>query len=265
MAGAPRPAGARQRMFTPPSDLDPVVRATTYPYLIPDRSYLFEDGAWQPAEIEDAHTRGRTPVIACGSNRSPEQLARKYQDFAQVTIPVQRAWLEDFDVVYAAHITGYGSIAANLQHVPGARVEVSITWLAEDQLPRMHATEGLGVDYRFARLERLAMVAEGPGGRPVTLREAFAYVYEHGSLNVAEDGDPGDHAGLAEIAAEGRPHRALRQPEAIGHVQSAVGHRGSLDDFIHETVADRALRRRREAELQARAIPFRWNDLTVIG
>ena len=174
----PRSAVAARPMFTPPSDMDPVERATTYPYLIPESSYLFENGAWQAAEIGSALTAGRTPVIACGSNRSPEQLARKFADFDEAVIPVQRAWLEDFDVVYAAHITGYGSVAANLQHVAGTRVEVSITWLADDQMDRMHATEGLGHNYHYARLYGLALHPEGGrcqnGGLRLCLRQGLA-------------------------------------------------------------------------------------------
>ncbi|MYK59998.1 MAG: hypothetical protein F4027_15885, partial [Rhodospirillaceae bacterium] len=104
-------------MFVPPSQLDPVERAMGYPYAIPDCSFVFDKAGrdkagWRPAEIGGALTDGRHPVLACGSNRSPDQLARKYFDFEAATIPVQRAWLGDFDVVYAAHITGYGAISA---------------------------------------------------------------------------------------------------------------------------------------------------------
>ena len=92
-------------MYVPPSALDPVERAMSYPYAIPDCSFVFDKAGWRPAAIDAALTIDRHPVIACGSNRSPDQLARKYFDFGAVTIPVQRAWLAEFDVVYAAHIT----------------------------------------------------------------------------------------------------------------------------------------------------------------
>jgi hypothetical protein len=261
-------ASSHQRMYTPPSDMDLVARATTYPYLIPDASYLFEDGGWRVAEIDEAMTAGRIPVIACGSNRSPEQLARKFADFAEknipVTIPVQRAWLEDFDVVYAAHITGYGSVAANLQHVPGTRVEVSITWLADDMMERMHATEGLGHNYHYARFHGLALHLEGGGVRP----EAFAYVYDKGSLRQDETADHqlgGEHAALAEIRAENRQDHHMTQPEALALVQARVGHKGDLKDFISQVVADRDLRDRHEQLLQADAVPFRWRHLEILS
>jgi hypothetical protein len=245
-------------MYVPPAAMDPVERATTYPYHIPDHAFVFEHGRWHAADDERIAglTRGRAPVIACGSNRSPEQLARKYADFEHVVIPVERAWVDDFDVVFAAHITGYGSIAANLQHVPGARVEVSITWLSDELMERMHATEGRGASYDYARIEGLTLRTEHGETRDT----AFAYVYRHGSLNVA-----GDHAGLHEIAAENRPHRSLRQREAIAHVQARIGRACALEDFIHETVADAGLRHERETLLQEDAIAFRWSRWSVVA
>lgn len=244
-------------MYTPPTAMDPIERATTYPYHIPDHAFVFEHGRWHAADDARiaALARGRTPVIACGSNRSPEQLARKYADFGHAVIPVERAWVADFDVVFAAHITGYGSVAANLQHVPGARVEVSITWLSDDLMERMHATEGRGADYDYARLDGLALRTE----HGETRNTAFAYLYRHGSLAVE-----GDHAGLHEIAAENRPHRSMRQREALEHVRARIGRACALEDFIRETVADTALRREREALLQEDAIPFRWRRWSVV-
>ena len=246
-------------MFTPPSDMDPVARATAYPYLIPDSSYVFEAGGWRPAEIDAALTAGRTPVLACGSNRSPEQLARKFADFDGPVIPVQRAWLDDFDVVYAAHITGYGAVAAKLQHIPGTRVEVSVTWLSDDQIDRMHATEGVGHDYRYARLHGLSLHPEGGGRRA----EAFAYVYDKGALRHGEP--PGDHAALAAVRAENRQDRPLSQTEALVAVCARVGHAGDIPDFVNTVVGDRDLRRRYEAVLQADAMPFRWPHLDLLS
>lgn len=57
-----------------------------------------------------------TAVLAIGSNGSPEQLARKFQQSrfpGRVLIPVVRAVLEDFDVVYAPLIAAYGSCPGN--------------------------------------------------------------------------------------------------------------------------------------------------------
>jgi len=242
-------------MFTPASDMDPVMRAETYPYLIPDTSYVFTDGHWVAADLDAGLVAGRPPVIACGSNRSPEQLARKFADFAEVTIPVERAWLTDFDVVYAAHLTGYGAVAANLHPVPGMSVEVSVTWLSDDLMDRMHATEGLGAHYDYAHVRGLALDLECTGPR----NDALGYIYRLGSLRVGSG-----PVGLAEVSAHGRRHAAWLQPAALDHVRQRIGHPGPRARFILETVGDQALRRQQEAVLQEDALPFEWPDLTVL-
>ena len=234
-------------MFVPPSALDPVERAMSYPYAIPDCSFVFDKAGWRAAAIDGALTTGRHPVIACGSNRSPDQLARKYFDFAAVTIPVQRAWIADFDVVYAAHITGYGSISACPMPSPGVRAEISITWLSDDLMARMHATEGQGFSYDYAVLSGLDLALEGGG----VLDEAFAYIHRGGALKVN-----GGLVGLSEIAAVGRSCPAWPQPRAIAEVHRRLKHEGTVEQFIRENAADRALCLAREAVLQRDALTF---------
>ena len=242
-------------MYVPPSDLDPVERAMRYPYAIPDCSFVFDKSGWRPAEIGGALAAGRHPVIACGSNRSPDQLARKYFDFDAVTIPVQRARLQDFDVVYAAHITGYGSISACPMPAPGVCVEVSVAWLPDDLMARMHATEGRGHAYDYAVLSGLGLVLEGGGA----LDTAFAYIHRGGALNV-----DGGTVGLAEVAATGRGCPSWPQPRAIAEVHRRLEHEGAVEDFIRENAADRFLRLAREAVLQQDAHPFAYEMCRVV-
>ncbi len=233
--------------------IDPIDRAMGYPYHIPDHAYLFENGHWRRIDWDDSLMDGRTAVLGAGSNRSPEQLARKYAAFREVAIPVERAWLKEFDTVYAAHITGYGSISATLQHVPGMAVEVSVTWLTPEQLARMDETEGRGTSYDLAQLDELDLLTEH-GAEHLS---AQAYIYRGGCLN-----DGGRPVGIAEIAARDRPHRALRQPDAqrLVHdrLETAGDAPGNIHTFVQENISDRALRARREAALQADALPFAW-------
>src|SRR3954463_8214794 len=52
-----------------------IALATGYPYEFPACSYLFADPARHPLPEDPlAELTGRIPVIACGSNRAPEQL-----------------------------------------------------------------------------------------------------------------------------------------------------------------------------------------------
>ena len=235
--------------------LERLARAKAYPYPIPDHCYLFERGRYRELDWSPELTEGRVPVIACGSNRSPVQLARKYQDHGHAVIPVQRAWLDDFDVVYAAHITSYGSIAAMLQHVPGTKVEVSITWLAEDLMARMDETEGRGFDYDLAALDDVTLET-ALGDIHIS---AYAYVYGHGTLV-----DAGAPVGIREIRAHGRPHRACTQSEILALVHDRLGGAADVDAFIHQNIDHPPRRRARERALQADAMPFAWPHLRIV-
>ena len=244
-------------MYVPPSALDPVERAMSYPYAIPDCSFVFDKAGWRAAAIDGALTIDRHPVIACGSNRSPDQLARKYFDFGAVTIPVQRAWLAEFDVVYAAHITGYGSISACPMPAPGVQVEVSVTWLSDDLMARMHATEGRGHSYDYAVLSGLDLALEGGG----VLDEAFAYIHRGGALNAGwRSGRPGRNRGCRDA-----PGLSWPQPRAIAEVHRRLKHEGTVEQFIRENAADRALCLAREAVLQRDALTFAREKWRVIS
>ena len=125
-------------------------RALDYPYPLARWSdYLFDHG--EVRELPDAYDySGRVPVLAVGSNRSPEQLTRKYRDTAQ--IPVTRFEMTGYDVAYCAYMTHYGSMPATLVDAPGTRVTLAITWLTRDQLARMHDTESVGPHTQFGWL-----------------------------------------------------------------------------------------------------------------
>ena len=151
----------------PESEGELLALAKSYPYPAPDRSYHFADG--QAGPIDRADFTGRVPVLAHGSNRSPEQLKRKFGTAAE--IPVSFGWLTEYDVVYSAHITQYGAVASTLQHRPGTRVRLAINWLNDAQLLRMHETEGPS-NYAFGRLVGIDLTLEH--GPAAACAEAFA-------------------------------------------------------------------------------------------
>ena len=243
-------------MVTPSAAMDPLERALSYPYEAPAHSYLFRDGTAIPATIGAAERAGRIPVLACGSNRAPAQLKRKFAATPEALIPVERVFLGEFDSVYAAHISGYGAIAATLQHCPGVRVELFITWLPESLMPRMHATEGRGAFYDYVRLDGIALMGE-TGER---LDRAYAYAFRGGCLNLG-----GAEAAVAAVPAEGRRFRAMTEAEVQAAAQAKLGDTGPLADFVLAAVHDQAGRLAREARLCADAIPFAWPRATVIA
>jgi hypothetical protein len=243
-------------MVTPHAAMDPLERALSYPYAAPAHSYLFRGGEAVPAAIGASDRAGRIPVLACGSNRAPAQLKRKFAGMAGAVIAAERVFLADFDSVYAAHISGYGAIAATLQHSPGTRVELFITWLPEALMGRMHATEGRGAFYDYVRLDGLALESEG-GDR---FGHAYAYAFRGGCLNLG-----GSPAALAAVPAERRRFRALTEAEAQAAAQAMLSESGPLEAFVLAAVRDQAVRLAREARLCADAIEFAWPRTTVIA
>ena len=123
-------------------------RAVSYPYPAPDFSFSFYKGAFVKGIRHDLENR--IPILSVGSNRSPYQLKRKFT--LDEDICVTPAILYDSDIVYAASISAYGSVPATQWPSKGALVALNVLWLNEDQLNKMHLTEGLGIAYHFVKL-----------------------------------------------------------------------------------------------------------------
>jgi hypothetical protein len=120
-------------------DLDRIRHAKSYPFPAPSHCFEYEAGAWRRLDDHSFDRNGRAPVLAAGSNQSSEQLIRKYGHMADIgIIPAQRGRLADFDCVYAAYMSSYGSVPATFQRSPGTVVTVFVLWLTEAQLVRMH-------------------------------------------------------------------------------------------------------------------------------
>lgn len=222
-----------------------VERALGYPYAVPSGSFLLVEGRHRDARglrLGETHTSGRTPLLAYGSNAAPEVLARKLGPSAgQDTVLAVRATLADFDVVYSAHISRYGSIPAALQRSPGTEVAVFVVYLSEEQLRLISATEP---NYDRALLTDLSCTLES--GEVLT--QAAAYLTRHGCLLV-----DGSEVALAGVEARGRKLPTMSQPQVLEHLRATLAPEQSLDLFIAALVADPKLRRETTSRLSRRA------------
>ena len=224
-------------------------RAFGYPYAAPAHDFVFRAGTVVPL-VDDSPLKGRTPVLAIGSNRAPEQLARKFGTGPDAVIPVTWTTVADHDVVYSAHIAGYGSLPATVHRSPGTKVQAAVTWLTGHQVARMHETERVGVAYDFFPLgvdivlERTGRRIEEPVGCYVSLGGALAL-----------DGAP---IALAEVPAEGRRFQALGQREKLGVVHARFGAGGSLEQWVIDHLGDLALPRRLAlyARMREHTLPY---------
>ena len=122
--------------------LDIFLRAITYPYQVPMYSYLqlgehsiplnadnlsFLRGfaSNEPPALSNSGIRyflagtaevdrAFTPILAAGSNASPQQLLRKFGDAQGLAIPVVHGQIGGYSSVYSAHLTRYGALPATL-------------------------------------------------------------------------------------------------------------------------------------------------------
>lgn len=222
-----------------------LARARGYPYAIPDRSYHWRGGAVH--DFNPARREGRTPVLAVGSNQSPEQLTRKFGHLDDWEIPVQRCTLAGFDVVYSAHIARYGSVPAMLQAAPGTTVTLFVNWLDEEQLTAMHETELSHGNYHYGRLDGVAVNLEGGE----TLAAVHGYFSRRG--HVTHDGDG---VALAAVPAENRTRPAHDTAAMLERVHQRLDPDHTLDDFILRLIADDSYRKEVIAALMQDAVPF---------
>ena len=222
-----------------------LARARGYPYAIPGRSYHWHGG--QVSDFDPAKTAGRTPVLAVGSNQSPEQLTRKFGHIATWEIPVQRCALAGFDVVYSAHIARYGSVPAMLQAALGTTVTLFVNWLDEQQLDAMHETELSHGNYYYGRLDDVAVRLEDGG----TLDIVHGYFSRRG--HVTQDGDG---VALATVPAENRTRPARDCGQMLAQVQQRIDPDHDLDAFIIRLIEDDGFRQTVIAALMHDAVPF---------
>lgn len=217
--------------------------AKGYPYETPPHSYLLRDGELLP--IGEAGFEGRVAVIGHGSNRAPAQLTRKFGQTREGaplsgwSLPVTFGWLHDYDVVYSAHVTGYGAIASTLTHCPGVRTRVAVNWLDEAQLVRMHETEGR--NYPFGCLRAIEIELEA--GPAAVLVDPHVYHSRHGAL--LHERQP---IGLAASPAERRPHHTMAQEDVQELIRARHHPDHDLDSHILANIADPM---RREALIAA--------------
>ncbi len=231
-----------------------IARALDYPYARPTGSFRFTSsgtGALPP----DVTLAGRIPVLACGSNAAPGQLARKYARHPETVIPVTVAILRDIACCYSAHVTGYGAIPATLDLAPGAITYAHITWLTEVQLDEMHASEAIGTNYAYVRMDEIGLTCERHGN----LGSIHAYVSKHGSYLI--DGNPVIVQG---IRCENAPFPILDQHDMQRYLLQKMAPAMSLTDFIRQNMKDSSIRAARTASLAATARQFMHPAMKII-
>ncbi len=236
-------------------------RAKAYPFTIPSRSYVVAAGAHEELGPDAAapDISGRRPVLAVGSNQSPEQLSQKFSESGWAPIPVIRARLKDFDIVYSPHVASYGSIPATLAHSPGTTVSLFVNWLTPEQEERMHETEVSAGNYHFGKLDGIELDLDPDLDSGPALTSAFVYISRRGAF--LRDGVP---VALRAIHAENRRWPALHQEEIQRHARDRCSPDQPLDAFILAAVENASVRKERTEAMMSESAAFDYSDFTPI-
>jgi hypothetical protein len=182
-------------------------RALTYPYAPPERSYLYRDGVAEELPDGAPDLTGRTPLLSYGANAAPESLARKLASLPGVELPVVRAELEGFDVVYSAHVSPYGAVPATVVESPGTVAPVFVTHPTPEQRALLAASE---LNYDLVEV----------GGM-----EAFRS--RHGQLMLE-----GTAIALTAVRSRGRTLPELDQPAVLERVRAHIEPELTLEEFV---------------------------------
>jgi hypothetical protein len=208
-----------------------VKRALAYPYPAPDRSYIYVDGRARELPAGELDLAGRRPLLAYGANAAPEALARKLAPLAGLELPVLRAELEGFDVVYSAHVSIYGAVPATLAASPGTTIPTFVIFPTAEQLELIAATERL--NYERSQLRGIACRLDGGA----TLAELDAFLSTRGPLTVA-----GAPIALAAITATERQLAAMEEREVLDRVRAQLSPQLTLEAFVLRCVEQGGIR-----------------------
>ena len=181
-------------------------------------------------------SRSRVPVrpvklLSYGANASPVDLARKLAGHDPV-VPIALTEMGDLDVVYSAHASPRGGLGAAVQRSPGTWIEVALTFVDEELLPLIDATE--------ENYDRVPL----PHG-------THGYVSKHGCLML-----DGTEVALAAVRARGRRFPELETLDAVEAVRRRLAPDVPLERFVEQNATDPELRAERTAILREGAKRF---------
>lgn len=215
--------GLARQMPPRPFTEEAFATGTGYPWPRPAGSFVLDQGEGRPlADLDPSRRQAllteftgpgsdRIPMLAIGSNGSPEGLWRKFAHFedpADRTLLAIDGRLVDFDVGPAAELALYGAMPATLFPSPGTKVRTSLVWLTDNQLTQLAWAE---IPYWIGKLETAfepeTIVTElGFGG----FERNLVFINRFGVF--APEGSP---LSLAAITAENRTARETTQVELL--------------------------------------------------
>lgn len=172
-----------------------------YPGAWPSESGLLDGDRLLP--LDRLVHEDRTPVLAIGSNACPGQLRHKMAESGITSpIPMVRTRVTGIDIGVSGHVSRLGYVSASPLDAPGAVRELFLTWLDDEQLTVIDASEGVPLPYgnfRRAWLPAPRVRVELEDG--TRLPGAHIYVNRRGVLRNGA-GTPRAHPGQRPLISE---------------------------------------------------------------
>lgn len=216
------------------ANCEAIQRALNYPYPWNGKSYVFFNGYHHPVDKpHDQLRQKRTPVLAYGSNRSAEQLHRKFGTVtAENGIFVEACQLSGFDIIHSAHITSYGSIPAAILPHEKVIVEIAITWLNREQLIIMDASENTGITYGRERITESVQFSDG-----YVCNKVEVYQSTHGPLKVNNK-----IVSHSNVSANGRKMNEMTNIDLLHLTHQNFCPDLTFNKFVMQTITDNGFR-----------------------
>ncbi len=146
---------------------------------------LPDDELAQASSTTDSLDRRRYSLLAFGSNRNSDVLAKKLAHLSrdQREVIVVHGVLSGHVIGHSPHLAVYGSLPATLVSRANARADVSLLMVTAEQL---HALTWTEFNYLLAKIDGKCFQSDALRQPPSDL---FAYVSRHGHV-VDPDGSP---------------------------------------------------------------------------
>jgi hypothetical protein len=220
-------------------------RALTYPWARPAGSYLLREETAEPltamepaarervVDLYTAPQSGRLPVLAIGSNASPETLAVKFAHFPDEedrAVLALTGRLHDHDVGPSAQTAFYGALPATVFASPGTAVCATVLWVTPTQFTQLTWSE---LSYDLGRLRARFTMDDGDE----SFEEVLVFASRFGTFCL--DGEP---VALAAVPAEGRTAVAMDQEQLLEIVATLALGDGATAEMlvraIYEEIGD---------------------------
>jgi hypothetical protein len=182
----------------------------------------------------------RTPVFGYSSNASPDALSHKFAMLPHAVVPSIRCHVTDWDAVYSCHVSR-GYIPAAIHPSPGTGLHGVMSWLTDEELDLMNASENLGVNYEFRPLK--GVVATFENGEKVT--SPLAYFTLHGELRINDL-----PVAVAGTTAENRRYGVMAEIEVLELARHQIAPGRELDRMIADAIESVDNRQKLTAKLK---------------